>query len=124
MIGIAADETERQRETLPRVVRRVAHRVVIYYVGAVFILGLNVSVNDKILEASYRGDYYNPFALMIDRAGIPVLGNIINAVALIASLSVANGNLYMSVIVSGIRLSNNRVGLYTLLQTKAKHFNF
>jgi amino acid permease len=34
---------------------------------------------------------------MVRRAGIPGLGNVINAVALIAVISVANANLYVSV---------------------------
>src|SRR5271154_3746623 len=49
MIGIAAHETERQRETLPHAVRRISHRIIFYYVGAIFVLGLNVSVRDQIL---------------------------------------------------------------------------
>src|SRR5881394_3196258 len=50
IIGIIAEETERQRETLPHGVRRVAIRSILYHVGAVFVLGLNVSANDPLLE--------------------------------------------------------------------------
>src|SRR5208282_1811923 len=101
MIGIAADETERQRETLPRAVRRVAHRIVFYYVGAVFVLGLNVSVKDPILAEDVLNNYSSsPFILMVQRAGIRGLPSVINAVALIAALSVANANLYMAVLAS------------------------
>jgi amino acid transporter len=98
LIGIAADETERQRENLPKAVRRVSYRIVFYYVGAVFVLGLNVSANDPILKAdSDTGSFSSPFVLMVRRAGIPGLAHVINAVALISSLSVANANLYLSV---------------------------
>jgi amino acid transporter len=100
VIGIAADETERQRETLPKAVRRVSYRIMFYYVGAVFVLGLNVSALDPLLKSSLsdpNGSYESPFVLMVRRAGIPGLAHVINAVALIASLSVANANLYASV---------------------------
>lgn len=98
LIGIAADETERQRETLPKAVRRVSYRIVFYYVGCVVVLGLNVSAQDPVL-ASYvsTGSYTSPFELMVRRAGIPGLAHVINVVALIAVTSVANANLYVSV---------------------------
>lgn len=99
MIGIAADETERQRDTLPHAVRRVSYRIIFYYVGAVFVLGLNVSVLDPILKENVLNSYKkSPFVLMVQRAGIQGLPSVINAVALIAALSVANINLYMSVL--------------------------
>jgi yeast amino acid transporter len=98
LIGIAADETEQQRRTLPRSVRRVSFRLAVYYTGAVLVLGLNVSANDPILQYDlFTSSYASPFVLMVRRAGIPGLEHIINAVALIAALSVANANLYVTV---------------------------
>jgi amino acid permease len=100
MVGIAAHETERQRESLPLAVRRVSYRVVLYYVGAIFVLGLNVSVLDPVLKErvfSSSGDTISPFILMVQRAGLGNLSGLINAVCLIAAWSVANINLYMAV---------------------------
>jgi amino acid transporter len=100
IIGLAAAETGRPRDTLPHAVRRVSHRIIFYYVGAIFVLGLNVSAKDPILAfevtSAARG-FTSPFGLMVQRAGIPKLVNLINAVALIASVSVANANLYVAV---------------------------
>jgi amino acid transporter len=100
LIGIAAGETERPRETLPKIVRHVSIRVVIYYVGVVLALGLCVSSNDPILrlivtDGSYA--FYSPFTLVAQRAGIPVLAHIFNGVAIIACISVANASLYVTV---------------------------
>ena len=97
LVGVTAEETERQRDTLPFAVRRVAHRIVFYYVGATLVLGLNVSANDPVLASDLSRSYASPFVLMVERAGIPGLAHVINAVALIAVLSVANANLYVSV---------------------------
>lgn len=97
-IGIAADECERQRKVLPGAVRRISYRVIIYYVGAVFVLGLNLSPDDPSLQLDLAsGMTSSPFTLMFDRAGVPVLRNLINAVALIASVSSANASLYIGV---------------------------
>jgi yeast amino acid transporter len=101
IVGIAAVETERQRETIPKIVRDVSYRIIFYYVGAVVVLGLNVSANDPILAADLSNSslsYMSPFVLMVRRAGLPEsLAGIINAVALLAALSVANANLYLGV---------------------------
>jgi amino acid transporter len=97
IIAIAANETERQRHTLPLAVRRVSYRIVIYYVGAIFVLGLNVSRNDPILANDLSTSYPRPFVLMVQRAGLSGLPHVINAVALFASISVVNANLYVTV---------------------------
>jgi yeast amino acid transporter len=100
IIGITAVESEKPRNTIPNAVRRVSKRIIFYYVGAVFALGLNVSSNDPVL-ASYvtnpEGSYQGPFVLMIQRANIRHLDSIINAATIVAVLGVANTNLYVAV---------------------------
>lgn len=115
IIGFAAYETEQQRETLPRAVRRVSYRIVLYYVAAIFILGLNVSTQDPVLEPQSGTEInYSPFVLMVQRAGISGLDHVINAVVLIASVSVANTRLYVCVYTFSFSFINNRIGIYGL----------
>ena len=100
IIGITAVEVERPRQTLPKAVRRVSNRIIIYYVGTIFVLGLNVSSNDPVLAwyiTNPQGSYQGPFVLMVQRANIPGLGHVLNAVAIVATMSVANANLYIAV---------------------------
>ena len=98
IIGIVAEETEKPRQTLPHAVRRVSYRIAFYYVAALLVLGLNVSVKDPILaDIVKRNNLSSPFVLMMERAGLP-LKHFVNAAALIASLSVANTRLYICVI--------------------------
>lgn len=100
IIGITAVESEKPRKTVPMAVRRVSTRIIFYYVGAVFILGLNISSNDPILasyETNPQGSYQGPFVLMIQRANIPYLDSLVNAITIVAVLSVANTNLYVAV---------------------------
>jgi yeast amino acid transporter len=106
IIGITANEAESPRTTIPRAVRRVSKRLWIYYVGASFVLGLNLFADDPRLVwyiTNPEGSYQGPFVLMIQRAGIIGLDHVLNAVALIASLSVANANLYETVTLSDKR---------------------
>lgn len=100
IIGLVADETENQRMVLPKVVRRVSHRSMFYYIGGVFVLGLNISSNDPVLRLIYTDPNYgiaSAFLLMIQRAGIPELGYLGVTVAIIAAMSVANAELYVAV---------------------------
>jgi amino acid transporter len=98
MLGIAAEETERQRETLPKAVRRVSHRIIFNYVGLIFVLGLNLSSNDPILGKRLSGPYYpGAFITMVQRANLPELAPIINVVMIIAAVSVANADIYVGV---------------------------
>jgi amino acid permease len=100
IIGITSSEAERPRETLPRAVRRISKRLIFYYVGAAFVLGINVSSNDPQLQwftRNPKGSYQGPFVLMAQRAGISGLDHLLNAVVLVACLSVANANLYETV---------------------------
>ena len=99
MIGIAAVDANNPRNTLPPAVRRISHRIFGYYVGAIFVLGLNISVLDPILKDRVENSsFISPFILLVERAGIQYLPGLINAGALIAAFSVASINLYMSVL--------------------------
>lgn len=98
IIGITANEVERPRETLPKAVRRVSWRLIFLYVGPLFILGLNVSATDPQLKGWLQhGNFESPFVLMVRRANIPVLDNLLNAVILMSALTLANVNLYVTV---------------------------
>jgi amino acid transporter len=98
---MVASEARRQRETLPRAAKRVSHRLVFYYLSAIFVLSLNVSSLDVILSTRLSTDPSRPypggFMVMLLRAGVPVLPHILNAVMIIASIGVANGEIFFTV---------------------------
>jgi amino acid transporter len=99
-VGITADEAERQRETLPRAVNKVTYRIGYLYIGAILMLGLNVSANDPLLSlgiATKSETFRGGFVVMAQRANIPVLPDFINAVMILAAVGVANADLYVAV---------------------------
>ena len=69
----------------------------LYYVGAIFILGLNVSVDDPVLASETSG-FASPFVLMIERAGLTNLKQVVYVASLIAVLSLANTRIYICVL--------------------------
>jgi len=109
VIAILAAETENQRKVLPKAVRRIASRITLYYVSAVLILGLTVSCNDPLLMRQEARDpirnYPGGFVIMAKRAGIPGLPDLINAIQILAAISVGTVNIYVAVwILDGIGL--------------------
>ena len=94
LLAITAWETEYPRYTLPKAVRRVSHRIVLYYLGAVFVLGLTVSADDQLLA---RPIYIGGFVIMAQRAGIPIVPGLINLVVGIATVSVGIIDIYVTV---------------------------
>jgi amino acid permease len=98
IIGLVAEETEKQRETLPRAFRRVSSRIILYSVGAVFVLGLNVSVKDPLLAKIVQDEgFISPFVLMVERTGFPRMTYLVNSVIVVAVAATANIRLYVSV---------------------------
>jgi yeast amino acid transporter len=102
VLGITADETEKQRVMIPRAVKKVTSRLILYNVGAILVLGLNLSADDPILGLGFGNQeaprYPGGFIVMIERAGINLgLSHVVNAVMLIAALSVAIADLYVTV---------------------------
>ncbi|KAI1315358.1 hypothetical protein EDD11_000917 [Mortierella claussenii] len=96
LVGIAAGETKNPRKHVPRAIRQVFWRIIMFYVLTMLIIGMTISYNDEAL-ANADGDIRSsPFTRVFVQAGIRVGGDIMNAVILIAILSAGNSGLYAS----------------------------
>lgn len=100
MVVVASGETENPRRNIPKAIRRVFWRIAIFYVLAIFLVGLCTSSRDpKLLNAissSAPGAGQSPFVVAIDNAGIRTLPHIINAVVLSSAWSAGNSFFYAS----------------------------
>lgn len=100
MVVVASGETENPRRNIPKAIRRVFWRIAIFYVLALFLVGLCVSSkDDKLLDAigsSEPGAAQSPFVIAIRNAGIKTLPSIINAVVLSSAWSAGNSFFYAS----------------------------
>lgn len=95
LVGLAAAETKNPRKTLPSATKQVFWRITLFYLISLTIVGLLVPFDDpKLLGASSVDVAASPFVIAIKIAGIKVLPSIINAVVLIAVLSVGNSAVY------------------------------
>ncbi|ORY71057.1 amino acid permease/ SLC12A domain-containing protein [Pseudomassariella vexata] len=100
MVVIASGETENPRRSIPKAIRRVFWRIAIFYILAIFLVGLCVSSKDgRLLDAiasSAPGVAASPFVIAVENGGIAVLPAIINAVVLTSAWSAGNSFFYAS----------------------------
>ncbi|KAG0261818.1 hypothetical protein BG011_000649 [Mortierella polycephala] len=96
LVGIAAGETKNPRKNVPRAIRQVFWRIILFYVLTILIIGMTIPYDDRSL-ANPDGDVESsPFTRVFIQAGISVGGDIMNAVILVAVLSAGNSGLYAS----------------------------
>ncbi|GAA5937777.1 uncharacterized protein JCM15063_002113 [Sporobolomyces koalae] len=96
IVAIAAGETQDPRKTLPRAIKNVYIRILLFYILGVFITGLLVPSNDPRLKLGSGTAASAPFVIAIQDAGIKVLPSIINACLLTSAWSAASSDLYTS----------------------------
>ncbi|KAF3388095.1 putative proline-specific permease put4 [Talaromyces pinophilus] len=98
MLAAAGGETQNPRVNMPLAFRRVAHRIVGFYVFGTLFVGCIVASNDPnlltALAQNASGAAESPWVIGIQNAGITVLPSIINAVILTSAVSSANAMLY------------------------------
>ncbi|CAK7204217.1 hypothetical protein SEUCBS139899_006971 [Sporothrix eucalyptigena] len=92
-VAVAAGETHNPTRAIPKAIRRVLWRLVLFYVLGAFFVGLLVPSTDPDL-VNGSGVKASPWVIAIQAAGIPVLPSLINAVLITSAASSANANLY------------------------------
>jgi amino acid transporter len=92
-VAVAAGETKNPTRNIPKAIRRVFWRLLLFYCLGSFAVGLLVPSSDSNLLYG-SGIAQSPWIIAIRRAGIPVLPHIINAVLVTSASSAANADLY------------------------------
>ncbi|WP_136684050.1 amino acid permease [Falsirhodobacter xinxiangensis] len=87
LIGTAAGETEDPRQVMPRAIRTVVFRLVVFYVGSVLLLSL------LLPYTAYKGGE-SPFVTFFGAIGVQGADVVMNLVVLTAVLSSLNAGLY------------------------------
>ncbi|KAI0046119.1 dicarbixylic amino acid permease [Auriscalpium vulgare] len=98
LIGVTVGEAQNPRKNIPIAIRRTFFRILVFYIGGVFVIGLIVPrTSDEIFVAnkSKTGAAASPFVVATSLAGIGTLNHIINAAVLVFVLSAANSDLYI-----------------------------
>ncbi|KAJ1658245.1 hypothetical protein IWQ61_002481 [Dispira simplex] len=96
LVGIAAGESENPRRDVPRAIRQVFWRILIFYILATFVIGLIIPWDDSRLVQDHDVDDIgmSPFTLVFQRSGLGPAAHVMNGVILITVLSAGNSGLY------------------------------
>ena len=93
IIAVTAGEAERPEVTIPRAMRNIVWRLILFYVLAIAIMVTMVPWNQS---TSSSGLSASPFVAAFSAAHVPFAAAIMNFVVLTAALSSVNTNLYLS----------------------------
>ncbi|WP_363349574.1 amino acid permease [Methylocystis echinoides] len=89
MIGIAAGEAENPQTTIPMAINSFVWRIIIFYVGALFVILAIFPWNRIGVDGS-------PFVQVFQRMGLEKAAGLINFVVVTAALSSCNGGIFSS----------------------------
>ncbi|KAL1413209.1 hypothetical protein Q8F55_000961 [Vanrija albida] len=96
IVAIAAGETQNPRKNVPRAIRNVYIRILLFYILGVFAIGITVPSDDPRLGLNSGTALASPFVIAIQSAGIKVLPGVVNGALLASGLSAANSELFTS----------------------------
>lgn len=93
--AIAAGECVNPEKTVPRAINSVFWRIMIFYIGAIFIVATLIPYTDpNLLNADIDNVAISPFTIIFEKSGIAMAASIMNAVILTSILSCGNSTLY------------------------------
>ncbi|KAJ7172527.1 dicarbixylic amino acid permease [Mycena filopes] len=98
LIGVTVGEAQNPRRNIPIAIRRTFFRILVFYVGGVFVIGLVVPSTDTSLFTANKSKTGGSCCLSVcstTLAGIRTLNHVINAAILVFVMSAANSDLYI-----------------------------
>jgi AAT family amino acid transporter len=94
VIAVTAGEAQNPETSIPRAMRTMVLRLIIFYVLAIVVM-LMMTPWNQIAEGG-RGITGSPFVRAFAAVGIPYAAGVMNLVVISAALSSANSNLYLT----------------------------
>lgn len=104
--AVAAGEAKNAREVMPKAIRSIVFRIVVFYLGSVLVLSM-------LLPTGLYSGAESPFVTAMAGLNVPWLPSVMNFVVLTASISGINATLYASVRALRTLASNGEAPRFT-----------
>ncbi|AMO84020.1 Lysine-specific permease [Solibacillus isronensis B3W22] len=129
MLGVTAGETDDPGKNIPKAVRSVFWRILLFYIFAIGAIGLLIPYTDSRLLSEDIAT--SPFTLVFENLGVAFAASVMNAIILTAMLSAGNSGLYAAsrmlyqLAVDGkapklfMKVTSRGIPMYALLATLA-----
>jgi len=97
LIGITAGESEDPARSVPKAVKQIFWRILLFYMLAIFVIGTLISYRDPLLlQGGLEQIAVSPFTIVFERAGLAFAASAMNAVILTSVLSAGSSGMYAS----------------------------
>lgn len=97
LVGITAGESNNPSKAVPRAIKDVFWRIILFYILAIFVIGAIIPYTSPDLLGSSATDVaISPFTIVFKRAGLAAAASVMNAVILTSVISSANSGMYAS----------------------------
>ncbi|ONK22117.1 gamma-aminobutyrate permease [Bacillus sp. VT-16-64] len=94
LFGVAAGETKDPGKSIPKAVRSVFWRILLFYIFAILVISLLIPYTTESLAS--EDVTVSPFTLVFDQAGVAFAASVMNAIILTAVMSAGSSGLYAS----------------------------
>ncbi|OJD17113.1 hypothetical protein AJ78_02757 [Emergomyces pasteurianus Ep9510] len=95
LVGLAAAESKTPVQSLPSAVKQVFWRITLFYILALFFVGLLIPYDEKrLIGSGYIDVKASPFVIVAKNAGLDGFDHFMNVVILISVLSIGNSSVY------------------------------
>ncbi len=94
IFGVTAGETMNPKATIPKAVKNIFWRILIFYIFAIAVISFLIPFSDPLLINANSNVALSPFTIVFSDAGLKSSAVIINIVVLSAVLSAANASMY------------------------------
>jgi lysine-specific permease len=95
IFGVTAGEADNPRTSIPKAVKSVFWRILLFYILSMLVISFVIPYTDKsLINASTNNIAMSPFTVVFEKAGLPFAASIINAIILTAVLSACSASMY------------------------------
>lgn len=92
--GVIAGETKNPQTSIPRAIKNIFWRILLFYIFSIAIISVIIPYNDPLLLNPDGKVALSPFTIVFEHAGLKTAATVVNAVILTAILSTANASMY------------------------------
>ncbi|CAF4178310.1 unnamed protein product, partial [Rotaria magnacalcarata] len=96
MVGVTAGECQNPRTAVPRAIKQVFWRIVIFYLGMILFIGLLIPYNSSRLLSATSKTAASPLTISLQEAGIHVAAHIINGLIVLSVVSAGISSIYVT----------------------------
>ncbi|KAL4912768.1 amino acid permease/ SLC12A domain-containing protein [Aspergillus aurantiobrunneus] len=96
MVGVTAGESSNPQKAVPRAIKQVFWRILVFYIGTMFFIGILMPYNHPQLLNSSSYGANSPLTIALADAGILPAAHLINALIVVSVISAGIGSLYVS----------------------------